>query len=252
MSLRSALLAALLFAPVGARADETLVFAAASMKTALDEIADDFAATTGHGAAISYAGSSALARQIQAGAPADVFISANVDWMDVLEAEGRIAPESRVDLVGNAIVLIAADPEAATVAITPEFDLAGLLDGGRLAMALVDAVPAGIYGKAALDTLGLWTSVASQVAQTDNVRAALALVATGAAPYGVVYRSDAIAEPRVHVVATFPEESHPPIVYPVAMIAGHDGAAPRAFLDTLRSPEARAVFEAQGFTWLGP
>lgn len=251
MSLRSALLAALLLAPAGAHADETLVFAAASLKTALDEIAGDFAAATGHSAAISYAGSSALARQIQAGAPADVFISANTEWMDVLEAEGLIAPESRFDLVGNAIVLIAADPGAAPVEVAPELDLAGMLDGGWLAMALVDAVPAGIYGKAALESLGLWGSVAPQVAQADNVRAALALVATGEAPYGIVYATDAAAEPAVTAIGTFPEETHPPIIYPAARTTAGTGAAAAAFADYLTSDTARAVFAGQGFQPLG-
>lgn len=250
MSLRSAGLAALLLMPAAVRADETLVFAAVSMKTALDVIAEDFAAATGHSAAMSYAGSSSLARQIQAGAPAEVFVSANTAWMDVLETEGLIAPGTRYDLVGNAIVLIAADAQAAPVEIAPGLDLAGLLDGGRLAMALVDAVPAGIYGKAALESLGLWDSVAPQVAQADNVRAALALVAAGEAPYGIVYATDAVAEPAVTTVGTFPDETHPPIVYPVAL-TGSGMPAATAFADYLKSDAARAVFVQQGFRPLG-
>lgn len=250
MPLRSVLFA-LLLAPVAARADEALVFAAASMKTALDEIAQDFAAATGHSAAISYAGSSALARQIQAGAPADLFISANTDWMDVLETEGLIAAGSRFDLVGNALVLIAADPDAVPVEIAPQLDLAGLLDGGRLAMALVDAVPAGIYGKAALESLGLWDSVSPQVAQADNVRAALALVATGEAPNGIVYATDAVAEPAVTAIGTFPDETHPPIVYPAARTTAGTGEAAAAFAAYLTGEAARAVLARQGFQPLG-
>jgi molybdate transport system substrate-binding protein len=245
------LAAALLAAPVAARADDVLVFAAASMKTAMDDIAAGFEAETGHRARISYAGSSALARQIEQGAPADLFISANVDWMDALQAGGLIAPESRTDLVANAIVLIAADPQAAPVEIVPGFDLAGLLGEGWLAMALIDSVPAGIYGKASLEHLGVWDAVAPRVAQADNVRAALALVATGEAPYGIVYATDAAAEPRVSVAGVFPADSHPPIIYPVARIAGRDGVAALALLEYLGTEAARAAFERQGFVVLG-
>jgi len=227
------------------------VFAAASLKTALDEVAQSFAQTTGHRVAASYAGSSGLARQILHGAPADLFLSANPAWMDELETRGRLAPDTRTDLLGNRLVLIAHDPEAGPLDLDAPGALAMRLGRGHLAMGLVEAVPAGIYGKAALETLGHWNAVSGQIAQSDNVRAALALVATGAAPLGVVYASDAIAEPRVRVVATFPEESHPPIIYPVAVIAGRDGAATRDLLDHLRTPEARAIFEAQGFLWRG-
>ena len=246
---RIALLTVLLAGP--ARADDVVVFAAASLKTALDEVAAGFTAATGHSIAASYAGSSGLARQIQLGAPADVFISANVAWMDALDAAGRLAPGTRRDLLGNRLVLIAHEAGAEAIDLFDPDALSNRLAQGYLAMALVEAVPAGIYGKAALTNLGLWPAVAGQVAQSDNVRAALALVATGAAPLGVVYASDALAEPRVHVVATFPEDTHPPITYPVAAIEGRDSAAARAFLAHLRSPGARAVFEAHGFLWLG-
>ena len=233
------------------RTDDIVVFAAASLKTALDPIAADFAETSGHQVAVSYAGSSQLARQISLGAPVDVFLSANPAWMDVLEAEAHLAPGTRSDLLGNGLVLVTADATAGSVDLEDPSDLATRIGTGRLAMALVEAVPAGIYGKAALESLGLWVAVEAQVAQADNVRAALALVASGAASAGVVYATDAVAEPRVHVAATFPEGSHPPIVYPVAAMAGRNGPATRALLDHLRSPTARDVFETQGFIWLG-
>ncbi len=243
------LLALLLFA-APARADSIVVFAAASLKTALDEVAAGFTEATGHQIAASYAGSSGLARQILHGAPADVFLSANTAWMDELEAAGALAPGTRSDLLGNGLVLVA-HGDATPLDLTDPDALSRRLGTGHLAMGLVEAVPAGIYGKAALETLGLWERVRPQVAQSDNVRAALALVATGAAPLGIVYASDAIAETRVSVVAHFPEASHPPITYPVAIVEGHDTPATRALLDHLRTPEARAIFEAQGFRWLG-
>lgn len=241
------LIAALMFLPLQAAAEEVVtVFAAASLRTAMEEIEPGFEAATGHALTVSLAGSSALARQIQQGAPADVFLSANRDWMDVLESEDLIDAGTRRDLLGNRIVLVAHDPQATTVD-PRRVDLLDLLDGGRLAMALVDSVPAGIYGKAALQSLGQWEDVAPRVAQADNVRAALALVSLGEAPYGIVYATDARADPGVTVVATFAEDSHPPIVYPAAAMRGA-GPGAQDFLDHLQSPEARAVFTAQGFT----
>lgn len=233
-----------------ANAAEVTVFAAASMKNAMDEISARFAEETGNTAVVSLAGSSALARQIQAGAPADVFISANTDWMDTLEQDGLIDTDSRADLLGNSIVLVAHDPDAIPVTIDADLPLAEMLGEDRLAMALVDAVPAGIYGKAALTSLGLWDGVMPQVAQTDNVRAALALVATGEAPLGIVYATDAAAEPDVSVLGTFPEDSHAPITYPAAKLADGDAAIAQEFLDYLQGPVARAAFERQGFTVL--
>ncbi|MBR9838971.1 MAG: molybdate ABC transporter substrate-binding protein [Rhodobacteraceae bacterium] len=233
-----------------ASAAEVTVFAAASMKNAMDEISARYAEETGNTAVVSLAGSSALARQIQAGAPADVFISANTDWMDTLEQDGLIDTESRVDLLGNSIVLVAHDPNATPVTIDADLPLADMLGEDRLAMALVDAVPAGIYGKAALTSLGLWDGVAPQVAQADNVRAALALVATGEAPLGIVYATDAAAEPDVTVLGTFPEDSHAPITYPAATLADGDAAIAQEFLDYLQGPVAREAFERQGFTFL--
>ena len=229
-----------------ASAGEVTVFAAASLKTAMDEIEPTYEAATGDALAVSLAGSSALARQIQQGAPADVFISANPGWMDQLQEDGLIAAGTRRDLLRNALVLIA-HGETAKVEIGPGFDLAGLLGEGRLAMALVDAVPAGIYGKAALTSLGLWESVKDHVAQADNVRAALRLVSSGEAPYGITYATDAVADDAVTVAGTFPAGSHPPIIYPAALIAGRDTPAARRFLDYLEGPEARAAFERQGF-----
>ena len=235
-----------------AAADEVTVFAAASLADALAEVEAGFEAATGHAVTVVAAGSSALARQIREGAPADVFVSASTDWMDAVEADGLVEPGTRVDLLGNRLVLVAAGTGAAPVDIGPGLDLAALLGDGRLAMALVDAVPAGVYGKAALETLGLWEAVEGQVAQADNVRAALAFVATGEAPFGIVYATDAVAEPRVSVVGTFPEDSHPPIIYPAAALAGRVGPAEAAFMAFLRGPEARAAFLRQGFSVLVP
>ncbi len=222
------------------------VFAASSTKTALDEAAAGYLAETGQAATLSYAGSSALARQIQLGAPADVFISANPGWMDVLQQDGLIAPASRLDLLTNRLVLIAHGADAAPLDLETA-DLGALLGEGRLAMALVDAVPAGIYGKAALTALGQWPSVASKVAQAANVRAALALVASGEAPLGVVYATDARASSNVTVVAAFPEGSHPPVLYPAAVVSGGNAAEAGAFLDYLRSPAGRGIFLRHGF-----
>ncbi|WP_420585032.1 molybdate ABC transporter substrate-binding protein [Ruegeria sp.] len=252
---RRILVAALVFgsmtlAPVRVSAAEVLVFAAASLKTAMDQIAPAFEHQTGHEVTLSYAASSVLARQIQLGAPADVFISANADWMDYLQDLDRVDPASRVDLLGNGLVLIGAPDHPRIGQMGPETDLSEALGNGYLAMALVDAVPAGIYGKAALQSLGLWDQLQDRVAQTDNVRAALALVATGAAPLGIVYQSDAGVEDRVRVVATFASDLHPPIIYPAAV---RPSAAPEAkeFLNYLQSDNAQNIFEKQGFTLPG-
>jgi molybdate transport system substrate-binding protein len=250
-SARAAAVVIALFAPGPSAAGEVTVFAASSMTNALGAIAERFEADTGHELTLSLAGSSALARQIRQGAPADVFISANPGWMDALEADGLIAAGTRFDLVSNALVLIAAGADPARVEIGPELDLAGLLGDGPLAMALVDAVPAGIYGRTALENLGLWTEVAPRVAQTGNVRAALALVALGEAPYGIVYATDARAEDDVTVVGRFPPDTHPPIVYPVAGIVGRTGPAATDFLSYLRGPVARAALAGEGFAMAG-
>lgn len=227
------------------------VFAAASLKSALDEIAQGYAGGTAS-LQVSYGGSSTLARQIAHGAPAQVFVSANSGWMDVLERDGLLVPRTRADLLRNRLVLIAGPDAGPVAAIAPGFDLAGALGSGHLAMALVDAVPAGLYGRAALQNLGVWEQVRAQVLQADNVRAALILVAMGEAPLGIVYATDAAADPRVRVIGTFPADSHPPILYPAALIAAGPGQrAAQAVLDHLRGPEASAVFERHGFGLAG-
>ena len=246
---RFALCAALMVG-TPALAQNVTVFAAASLADALTEAAGAYQEESGESPTLAFAGSSALARQIQQGAPADLFISANTDWMDALAAEGLIASETRIDLLGNSLVLIA--PAPAEPVAPDALDLPALLGDGRLAMALLDAVPAGIYGQAALESLGQWDAVQGQVAQADNVRAALAFVATGAAPLGIVYGTDAAAEPRVSVVMTFPEGSYPAIRYPAAVTA--DAAEPEAagaFLDWLASAPAQAIFARHGFTLPG-
>ena len=236
-----------------AAAGPVVVFAAASLKNALDAIAARWQATTGGPVTISYAATSTLAKQIDNGAPADIFISADRRWMDYLQERTLIATKSRIDLLGNSLVLIApADSPLGRkrpVSIAPGFPLAALLGDGRLAMADPNSVPAGIYGKAALTTLGVWAAVADRIAAAENVRAALLLVARGEAPLGIVYKTDAHAEPMVKIVATFPAASHPPIVYPMALTRS---ARPRAaaFAQYLRGAAARALFEAQGFTVL--
>jgi molybdate transport system substrate-binding protein len=244
-----ALAAMLLAAP--APAQDVTVFAAASLKNALDDINVAWSAETGKSATISYAASSALAKQIEEGAPADLFISADLDWMDYLSERDLIRPGTEIRLLGNRIVLIAPADSTATVEIGVGFDLAGLLAGGWLAIANVDAVPAGRYGKAALESLGVWDSVADRIAQAENVRAALALVATGEAPLGIVYRTDAAADPAVKILGTFPEDTHPPIVYPAAVTA-EAGPEAGAFLAYLQTDTAAELFEAQGFQVLVP
>jgi molybdate transport system substrate-binding protein len=244
----AALLAAAIAAP--AAAEEVVVFAAASLKDGLDAVAADFQAATGNTVTISYAGSNALATQIIEGAPADIFISAAVNWMDEVEKAGLVVPGTRTDILGNTLVLIAHGKDAAPVEIGPGFDLKGLLGDGKLSMALVDSVPAGQYGKAALESLGIWSSVEASVAQSENVRAALAFVSTGEAPYGIVYATDAVADDNVTVVATFPEDSHKPIVYPAALLTGAADDADRAFFEALTADGADTAFAAHGFAIL--
>lgn len=244
---RAACLAWSAVASSGASADQITVFAAASLREALEAVATDFTVQTGHEVRLSHAASSALARQIEHSAPADVFVSANLAWMDHLEANGFLAPGSRFDLASNRLALIAHGADAPPVTLSPSLDLVALVGDSRLAMALVDAVPVGIYGKAALSSLGLWNQIAAHVAQTDNARAALALVAFGHTDFGIVYRTDAIAEPAVTIIGTFPADSHPPITYPVAALAGRDRPAVRAFLDILQSEQAAAQLSAHGF-----
>ena len=232
---------------------EVVVFAAASLKSALDEAVASYHAATGKTAIVSYAASSALAKQIEQAAPADIFFSADLAWMDYLAERNLIVPDTRKTFLGNELVLVAPADSAATVALGPGLDLTPLLGAdGRLAMANVDAVPAGKYGKAALAKLGGWNKVADRIVQADNVRAALAFVASGEAPFGIVYATDAGAEPAVKVIATFPADSHPPIVYPVALTAGSTNADARAFLDYLASDGARFAFVKHGFKVVVP
>ena len=244
---------ALAAGPVPAPAADApvVVFAAASLKNALDEASAAWGKETGKTTRISYAGSNALAKQIEAGAPADLFFSADLAWMDYAEKNGTIRPDTRVNVLRNAIVLVAPKGAAKTVTLAPGVDLAAALGGGRLAMGNVEAVPAGKYGKAALEKLGAWEGVKGQVAQAENVRAALLLVARGEAPLGIVYATDAASDPSVEVVATFPADSHPPIVYPAALTRDSANADGAAFLTFLRSPAARPFFERQGFTVIG-
>jgi molybdate transport system substrate-binding protein len=237
-----------LAATAPAQAATVTVFAAASLKEALDAHARAFQAATGDRVVVSYAASNALAKQIDAGAPADLFIAADHDWMDYLEQRKRLLEGTRVDLLSNALVLIAPASSRATLGIAPSFPLAAALGSERLAMAHPDSVPAGKYGKRALESLGVWTAVEKQVARADSVRAALALVSRGEAPFGIVYRTDAMADKGVRIVDTFPARSHPPIVYPAARIAeGRSPAAAKALLDHLRSPAAAAVWQSHGF-----
>lgn len=230
-----------------AAAAEITVFAASSLKTALDAIAADWQAKTGNTVMISYDSSAKLAKQIQEGAPADLFISASKQWMDTLADANLIKPDSRKDILGNTLILVAADKTAAKVDITKGLDLAAMVGDSKLAMGLVDSVPAGQYGKEALTRLGLWDAVSPKVAQADNVRAALKLVESGEAAYGIVYASDAMADDKVAVVGTFPADSHKPIIYPAAVLAATTAPQAQAFLDDLSTDAASAVFTAQGF-----
>lgn len=239
--------AVLAFSSAAGGAETYTVFAAASLKNALDDVVKMRAAKTGDKVTVSYAASPALARQIETGAPADVFISADLAWMDYLEKRGLMQPASRYDVARNRLVLIAPSGSATALKIGAGFPLASELGKERLAMANPDSVPAGRYGKAALEALGVWRNVQPRVAAAGDVRSALLLVARGEAPFGIVYSTDAAVEPKVRVVDTFPENTHPPIVYPAALTAASRKAAAAAFLRSLREPAARGVFEKYGF-----
>jgi len=230
-----------------ALADTVTVFAAASLKESLDAAAKSFEAASGHKVAISYAASNALAKQIENGAPADVFICADLDWVDYVEARNLVAPGSRRNLLTNDLVLIAPAPSNTQVKLVPGVNIAQALGDKRIALANPDAVPAGKYAKAAFTSLGAWSAIEGKVAAADNVRAALALVARGETPLGVVYRTDAMAEKNVRVVATFPAGSHPPIVYPIVQLRRATSPAAGAFVTHLSSPESRATFARFGF-----
>lgn len=238
--------------PAVAQGKDVVIFAAASLKNALDDIAGQWQRETGKKVVVSYAASNTLIKQIEQSAPADIFISADLDWMDYGQQKDLIKPDSRSNLLGNRLVLIAPKDSSVSANIQPGFDLAALLKGGRLAMGNVDAVPAGKYGKASLEKLGVWDSVKDKIAQAETVRAALLFVSRGEAPLGIVYQPDAAADPGVKIVGTFPENTHPPIIYPVALTKESANADAQAFLNYLRSPAARAAFERQGFAVLGP
>jgi molybdate transport system substrate-binding protein len=229
------------------RAANVTVFAAASLKEAMDEQAKQFAASTGNKVTVSYGASNALAKQIEAGAPADIFISADLDWMDYLAGRNLLAPHARFNLLRNTLVLIAPSSSNGTLKIAPNFGLAAALATEKLAMANPDSVPAGKYGRSALEKLGVWTSVEKQVARAENVRAALALVARGEAPFGIVYATDARSDRGVKIVDTFPPDSYPPIVYPAALLAASESTVAMPLLDYLRSEPARPVWERYGF-----
>jgi len=251
-SLSAFILAALFAAaPLAAQAQQSLtLFAAASMTSAMNDINAAFTKETGIEVTPSYAASSTLARQIEQGAPADIFISANVSWMDHVEKAGQVKPGSRFDLAGNRLVLIAPkDSKINEVKIAKGFDLAGLVGEGRITTGEVTSVPVGRYAKAALEKLGAWQAAEKKFAMADNVRAALVLVARGEAQFGIVYETDAKIEPGVKIVGAFPEGSHPAIVYPVAATK-EAGAGANKYLAFLRTPDTAKVFEKYGFTVL--
>jgi molybdate transport system substrate-binding protein len=226
---------------------DTTVLAAASLKEALDEVSALHGKTAGEKIAISYAASSALAKQVESGAPADIFISADLDWMDYLDRRHLLKAGTRVNLLRNQIVLIAPADSKASIAIGPKFPLAQALGGGRLAMADPDSVPAGKYGKAALEKLEVWPSVADRIARGENVRTALNYVSRGEAPFGIVYRTDAAADRKVRIVGAFPADSHPAIIYPAALLTGGKSPSAEKFFAFLKSPEAAAIFRKHGF-----
>ena len=243
---RLAVLVAALVLPGAAAAADATVFAAASLKDAFDAVVAGFRESGGGPVVASYAASNALARQIENGAPADLFISADADWVDYIERRGLARPGSRVDLLANELVLIAPAASPVHMKLREGVDLLGILGTRRIALANPDAVPAGKYAKAAFTRLGIWGALEPRVAAADNVRAALALVARGETPLGVVYRTDAVREKAVRIVDTFPRDTHRPIIYPMVRLK-HESAAADRFAAWLRGREARAIFERFGF-----
>lgn len=245
---RLALLLMLVLLPQTLLAAELLVFAAASLKPALDEWLKQPATTAIADIKVSYAASSQLARQIDNGAPAALFISADTEWMDYLAERQRIVVASRGDLLGNALVLATRADSSIQLRIEPGFDLAGALGTDqRLAIAEPNSVPAGKYAKSSLTALGVWLAVKDRLVATDSVRAALNFVLRGETPLGIVYRSDVVSDPAVRIVDTFPESSHRPIRYPAALIVGHDSAAARQLLQRLRDADSASLFRRYGF-----
>jgi molybdate transport system substrate-binding protein len=239
--------------PLRASAEDLLIFAAASLKPALDAIittpdAKAVCAPKACEIKASYAASSQLEHQIEAGAPASIFVSADQDWMNAADAKGKIVKATRADLLGNALVLVAPKNSKLSLKIAPKFDLAGALGSdGRIALGEPNSVPAGKYAKASLTSLGVWDAIQPRIVSADNVRAALNFVAKGEAPLGIVYRSDAVSEPAVRIVDTFPDASHAPIVYPAAVVTERDTPAARKLLDLLRAPSSQAIFRRYGF-----
>lgn len=227
--------------------DKINVFAAASLKNALDAVGASWKADTSKELTLTYAASNALAKQIEAGAPADVFVSADLTWMKYLSEKSLIAKNSEVQLLGNEIVLVAAKDSKIDLKIEKDFKLAEAIGSSKLAMGNVDSVPAGKYGKAALEKLEVWSSVEGKVAQAENVRAALKLVDSGEAVLGIVYATDAKADVSVKVVGTFPGDSHAPIIYPAGLVAASKNADAAEFLKYLQSDKAKAIFKGQGF-----
>jgi molybdate transport system substrate-binding protein len=231
-----------------ASADELVVFAAASLKESLTEAAGAYATEGKPKPVLSFAASSALAKQIENGAPADLFLSADEQWMDYLAARSLLVTGTRRPFLGNELVLIAPASRPFQIIVESGFALASVLGGEKLAMADVESVPAGRYGKAALMNLGVWTDVEANLVRQADVRAALALVERDEARAGIVYRTDAMASTKVMIAGTFPQISHQPIVYPLAIVEGHDSPDARAFREFLLSPAARAIFEQHGFS----
>ncbi|MGB8638285.1 MAG: molybdate ABC transporter substrate-binding protein [Pseudolabrys sp.] len=231
--------------------EQITVFAAASLKNALDDTNAAFTKATGVKVTVSYAASSALAKQVEQGAPADIFISADLQWMDYVGERMLIKPDTRVNLLGNKLVLIApADSKIANVTIGQGFDIAKLAGSGRIAVADVNAVPAGRYAKVALEKLGAWAAAEPKLAQAENVRATLAFVARDETPVGIVYETDAKVEPKVKVIGVFPDGSYPPVTYPVAATAIATKKSVSQYLQFLRTPAAKAIFEKYGFSFL--
>ena len=231
-----------------ARADDVVVFAAASLTNALNEIGESFTVKTGHAIKPSYAASSALAKQVEQGAPAQVFASADLKWVDYLTEKKLVNPDTRFNLLGNTLVLVApADSKVGHIDLSAKTDIAALAGSGRIATGNPDSVPVGLYFKQAMERAGQWAAVAPKVAAADSVRAALAFVERGEVPVGVVYATDAAISKKVKVVGTFPDTMHDPIVYPFALIAGNETAAAKAFLDFIRTNESKGVFAKYGF-----
>jgi molybdate transport system substrate-binding protein len=233
-----------------AQQNKLVIFAAASLKDALDEVNAAFQRDKGRETATSYAASSTLAKQIEAAAPADIFISADLDWMDYLAKKNLIKPATRTNLLGNRLVLIAPVNSTVKLAIGPNFPLAQALGTGRLAIADPSGVPAGKYGKAALEELGVWSSVTDRLAPAENVRATLILVSRGEAPLGIVYQTDAVADKGVKILGIFPDNTHPPIIYPIAAVATSTNPGDAEYIAYLEAPAARTIFDKQGFTVL--